>query len=166
MNHNQKKQSDHATRISSMFIQDQKMRNQYLSAPETQEWDSDLDQANTEHLKQIIDEIGWPSVSRVGEQASRQAWTLVQHADHDIEFQKYCLQLMRSETQGEVAKWNIAFLEDRICVNENRSQIYGTQFYKHTDGSYLPHPIKHPEKLDQLREQVGLESFTGYSREM
>src|SRR5262245_47910462 len=46
-----------------------------------------IDRENTARLKQIIDRIGWPTISRVGAQASSAAWLLVQHADAEPEFQ-------------------------------------------------------------------------------
>src|SRR5690606_17036250 len=41
------------------------------------------DKANTEWLKAVVAERGWPTISEVGEEASYKAWLLVQHADQD-----------------------------------------------------------------------------------
>src|SRR5260370_27596485 len=67
--------------------------------------------------------------STVGKYASESAWLLVQHADHDLAFQKMCLDLMKAQAAGEVSPANMACLEDRGRVGEGRPQFYGTQFY-------------------------------------
>lgn len=33
-------------------------------------WDNSVDERNTARLKEIITEIGWPTISKVGEEAS------------------------------------------------------------------------------------------------
>ena len=116
-------------------------------------------QCNTERMKEIIEEIGWPSISKLSPEGASNAWLLVQHADHDLEFQKKCLQLMKAEPEGEVAKRDIAYLEDRIATSEGRPQIYGTQFHKNSDGELEPLPISDPENVDQRCKEMGLETL-------
>jgi hypothetical protein len=61
---------------------DQKMR-------KSEQWDSSIDLANTQRMKEIVEQMGWPTRSKVGGHASEMAWLLVQHADHDRAFQNY-----------------------------------------------------------------------------
>lgn len=69
------------------------------------------------------------------------AWLLIQHADSDVEFQQYCLELMEREVEsGGVAKSDVAFLTDRILVNKGKPQLYGTQFYE-SKGKLIPMSI-------------------------
>lgn len=116
-----------------------------------------IDQRSTEYLRQIIEEIGWPIISKVGEKASHAAWLLIQHS-HELEFQKKVLELMQNEPEGEVKKENIAFLQDRVLVNEERPQIYGTQ-YKLQDGKWIPVEIEDPENVDERRGQMRMPSL-------
>ena len=53
------------------------------------QWDSSIDVANTQRMKEIVEQMGWPTRSKVGGHASEMAWLLVQHADHDRAFQNY-----------------------------------------------------------------------------
>lgn len=106
-------------------------------------------------MKVIVSEIGWPTISKVGAETSSAAWLLVQHADHDVDFQKLCLELMKAEPEGEVAKQNIAFLEDRIRVNQGLGQIYGTQFMQ-KDGKHIPKPIENEETVDVRRAEMAM----------
>ena len=47
-----------------------------------------LDQKHTNRVRKIIDKYGWPGKSLVGKQGAHGAWLLVQHATHDVDFQK------------------------------------------------------------------------------
>ncbi|MCC7432763.1 hypothetical protein IT412_04540 [Candidatus Peregrinibacteria bacterium] len=148
--------------LQNMVEVDQAMRNNYRYNPEA--WDETVDYQNTKRMKTIIDEIGWPSISKVGETGSSNAWLLVQHADHDPEFQKKCLDLMKSEREGEVSKRNIAYLEDRIAVADGKPQIYGTQFHKNSSGQLEPLPIQNADNVDKRRKEMGLEPLTENQR--
>jgi len=102
----------------------------------------DVREIRKELLKKIIKEIGWPVISKVGKEASQAAWLVAQHADHDVKFQEYCLNLMKNASDGDVLKKQIAYLTDRILVNTGKKQLYGTQFYLNKKGVYGPRPIK------------------------
>lgn len=123
-------------------------------------WDASLDRLHTKALQELVTAFGWPTISRVGADASVAAWLLVQHADENLAFQKLCLQLMKSEPLTEVQQWNIALLEDRILVSEGKLQIYGSQFHKDkSTGKMIPWPIADAAQLDSRRKQVGLRPF-------
>lgn len=72
-------------------------------------FDSGVDRRNTERLREVVSQIGWPTISKVGKEASQDAWLLAQHADHDPAFQRQCLELM-VEAREDVAARNIAYL--------------------------------------------------------
>ncbi len=151
--------------IRGMYLVDQRMRERALknNGVIEPEEDGKLDEKNTERMKQIIKEIGWPTTSKVGKNTSHMAWLLVQHADQNINFQKECLQLMKSQPKGEVVLGDIAYLEDRIMVNEKKPQIYGTQFYETIDVEgrviSIPRPIFEEDQVDKRRKSMGMDSF-------
>lgn len=144
-----------AQEMAEMVRVDQDMREKSLTEDV---WDESVDAKNTARMKEIIAEIGWPTISKVGESASEHAWLLVQHADHDVAFQEQCLTLMKSEPDGEVALRNIAMLEDRARVNQGRPQVYGTQFRQDT-GEHKPLPIEDEEHVDERRKLMGMETL-------
>lgn len=119
-----------------------------------EEWDDSIDLRNTARLKEIIAEIGWPTLSKVGSEASQAAWLLVQHASAELDFMKQCLELMR-QTPDDVRPSNIAFLEDRLLIMEDKPQIYGTQF-RNIGNGWEPFPIEDSEHVDERRASVGL----------
>jgi hypothetical protein len=149
-----------AAELAAMRDADQSMRERNLADPE--EWDEELDRKNTERMKQIIADIGWPTSLKVGAAGADHAWILVQHADHDPAFQEHCLHLMR-ESSGEALNRHIAYLEDRVRVNKGQPQLYGTQFYD-SEAGYGPREIEAPEKLDERRREMGLEPFEEYRK--
>jgi len=44
----------------------------------------------SDRLRQIITQIGWPTISKVGKEASEAAFQIALHADHDPELQANC----------------------------------------------------------------------------
>ena len=152
-----------AAEIKAMADRDQEMREKAVDDKES--WDDRIDPDNTARMKEIIEQIGWPTVSKVGSKASTDAWILVQHADKDIVFQKYCLDLMKQEPTGEVALHDIAYLEDRIRIHSGKPQLYGTQFNWTPDNKPLQ-DIEDPENVDQRRAEMGLKTLAENIEEM
>lgn len=145
--------------IIAMSNVDQTMRRSEI-------WDTSVDRKHTTRMQQIVAQIGWPTVSKVGRQASHMAWLLVQHACHDRDFQRACLALMKNQPPGEVSPQNIAYLEDRVRVSEGRSQIYGTQFHANSHGEFEPFPIEDPEQIDARRAKAGMGTFAEYAAQI
>jgi hypothetical protein len=118
--------------------------------------------ARAARLAEIVDERGWPGAPMVGDDGTRAAWLIVQHADHDVDFQERALDLLAAAVErGEAPRSIAAFLADRVCVNRGRPQIYGTQFFGH-GATYGPRPIREPETLEARRSAAGLEPFAAY----
>lgn len=145
-----------ANKINSMTQIDQDMRKQNIKDKEY--WDENIDKKNTLRMKKIVEEIGWPNTSKVGEKASHNAWLLVQHADHDIDFQKQCLDLMKIEPIGEIELGDIAYLEDRVRLKFGQPQLYGTQFTE-VDGKFVPKNLEDPDNVDERRKAMGLSTI-------
>lgn len=116
--------------------------------------------SNSSWLKNIVLKDGWPSAESVTKRGENCVWLITQHSD-DLGFQKYCLNLLSKLNPTKERKQSIAFLTDRILVNENQKQIYGTQF---SNGK--PLPIQDYQNLDKMRKKMGLESFNEYQERM
>ena len=131
-----------------------------------QPFDKSLDENNSLRLKQILESLGsWPTISLEGEEASYAAWLIAQHADHDVNFQEECLNLMLN-VKNEVLHSNIAYLTDRVAVNKGLPQTFGTQFYQERQGRPVPRPINKIKELEKRRQQMGLEPFSVYEQKM
>jgi hypothetical protein len=120
-----------------------------------------IDRENTRRLREIVDQFGWPGKGLVGVDGAHAAWLLLQHADHDLEFQKKGLDLMMRAPAGEVSMQDVAYLTDRVSIKEKEKQVYGTQVHL-VNGSWEPQPLVDPEKVDQRRAEVGLPPLADY----
>lgn len=144
---------DVARSLKQMAEQDQAMRAQ---SERDDSWDETVDEGNTEKLRSTMANIGWPTISKVGREASEAAWLIAQHADHDVTFQTSCLEAMRAVPMPEVEAENLAYLWDRVLVNQGLPQKYGTQF-RQIDGEHvLATPIEDEASVDAERAALGL----------
>lgn len=145
-------------RLMWMARHDQRARRSFMNG---RPFDEQLDLRHTRVMKKIIARYGWPGENLVGVMGSEAAWLLVQHADHDRDFQKKCLQLLEEAVEKEQARpQQLAYLTDRVCVGEGIPQVYGTQ---------IGCPIADPEQVDERRLAVGLSTLSEYlerSKEM
>ncbi len=117
-------------------------------------------------MREIVAEYGWPTKTMVGTDGARASWLLVQHADHAVTFQRTCLALMEAHTvTGQVSRADIAYLTDRVHVNEGKPQIFGTQFHV-VEGVRQPRPIREPERVDEHRKSMGLSTLKEYTEFM
>jgi len=124
-----------------------------------------MDREHTERLRELVDRHGWPARSMVGEAGSQAAWLLVQHADHDPEFQRRCLELLEAAAErGEADPRHVAFLTDRVLIHQGKLQRYGTQL-RMEEGRLAPIPVEDPGGLDERRRSVGLDPLEDYLRE-
>jgi uncharacterized protein DUF6624 len=113
-----------------------------------------------DRLRELLQTSGWPSADRVGPEAARGAWLIAQHADTQLDVQRLALQLLREAVErGAAGSRELAFLEDRVAMNEGRHQIYGTQIADIVDGRPVPWPCIDPAGLDERRAHVGIEPF-------
>ncbi|MBA9006662.1 MULTISPECIES: DUF6624 domain-containing protein [Thermomonospora] len=113
-----------------------------------------------DRLMRIMDEHGWPVADEVGAEAARAAWLIAQHADRQLEVQRRALRLMeRAVAEGRAGVRELAFLRDRVRVNEGRPQLYGTQIAGVRDGAPVPWPCEDPERMDARRAEVGILPF-------
>ncbi len=122
------------------------------------------DKRHIKRLKQIVKDFGWPSKSLVGWKGAHAAWLLVQHADFDLSFQKKCLKLLRkSVREGQASQADLAYLTDRVRMNEGERQIYGTQTrWRNSSNSWVAYPILDSANVDKRRKEVGLGPLSDY----
>jgi len=119
---------------------------------------------NTERMKSIIKEYGWPDSKLVGWDGTEAAFTLVQHADHS--FQKELLPLMQKEfREGALKGPNYALFIDRVLAEDGKPQIYGSRarpFEEWHAGEPVLCPIEDEANVDKRRAEVGLSTLAEY----
>ena len=121
------------------------------------------DSINLTIVTHIIDTYGWLGPDSIGPGGSSALWVVIQHADLGVQ-EKY-LPLMRDAVKkGKAHASDLAYLEDRVALEEGKKQIYGTQFHldKKTN-KYSVAPIEDEPNVDKRRAAVGLESLEDYA---
>jgi hypothetical protein len=120
---------------------------------------------NAEALGRLVAIHGWPGVSMVGLEGCRTAWLLAQHAICTPALQRRFLhELEVAAASGDAPTKLAAFLTDRIRFNEGKPQVYGTVLDWNESGE-LGCELEYPERVDELRQSVGLSSFEESLRE-
>lgn len=123
-----------------------------------------IDTSNTDRMKAIVNEYGWPGPKLVGRDGSDAAFLLVQHAD--LAFQQKMLPLVeKAYRSGELSGQNYALLLDRVRVGEGRPQVYGTQakrFEEWNGEEPALAPIEDEANVDKRRAEMGLPPLAEY----
>jgi len=153
-------EKDQAVRKSFMELM-QKSKNVDPNHPDIKKM-KEIDHQNTSWLKEIVEKHGWPGKTLVGNDGAHSAWLLVQHADHDVAFQKKCLDLLKAAVkEKEASAQDFAYLTDRVLIAEKKNQIYGTQLTQEGD-KLVPQPIEDEEHVDERRKEIGLQPLAEY----
>ncbi len=119
-----------------------------------------LHNANASTLQQIMDQIGYPTVAKVGEEASQAAWLIIQHAIGQPAFMKKSAELLEQAVAAKEANpIALAYLSDRIAVFEGKPQLYGTQFDWDEQGELNPNPVDDVHKVNHRRDALGLNTL-------
>jgi len=116
-----------------------------------------MDEDNAAWLATIVERVGWPGYSLVGEDGAHAAWLLAQHADRNPDFQRRCLEfLTQAVARGDASPAHLAHLTDRVLLSSGKEQIYGTQITA-CAGRYVPGRLRDAASVDSRRAAVGLD---------
>ena len=119
-----------------------------------------LHNTNAQILNEIIDTIGYPTVDKVGKEASEATWLIIQHAIGKPGFMRKCVKLLEiAVSENKATPTNLAYLADRIAVFENKPQLYGTQFDWDKNGELSPNQFDDLNKVNQRRRSIGLNTL-------
>lgn len=158
--------------IARLWSEDQAARQAYLGSRTDDEEGADfwarrlavarataVDDNSTSQIKKLLETYDWIDRHRFGARFDQHAWILVQHADDDPAFQALVLERMEKHLDnGGVRKEDYAYLFDRVAVNHDRKQRYGTQpdWECNDEGKLELRPLEDPENVDVRRAEMGL----------
>ncbi len=108
--------------------------------------------------KKMLDANGFPDYDMVGEPVTHKFWMMVQQMDAYPEFQMQVLRNMAGAVEQDKAdKLDFAYLTDRVLLNQNKPQHYGTQvYYDEAEKTYKPHPVDNLARTNERRVVLGL----------
>jgi hypothetical protein len=117
----------------------------------------ELHNRNATILNEIIEAIGYPTIDKVGKEASEAAWLVIQHSIGRPDLMRKCAALLEKAVEEKKADpLNLAYLTDRIAVHEGKLQLYGTQFDWDKNGELSAQPIDDLAKVNKRRKEIGL----------
>jgi Family of unknown function (DUF6624) len=136
-----------------------------------EEWNSFKDSVFTTHqkrIKEVFVEYGFVGFDLAGKEGSQNFWLMVQHADHNPEFQKEVLEKMKIEVdRGNAYSSNYGLLVDRVKLNTGQKQVYGTQVtYNFETGQAYPKELADSATVNERRNSIGLEPIENYLNDM
>jgi len=118
-----------------------------------------IDSINQVAVDKIISEHGYPGKSKVKSPWHKTVFYVAQHSGN---IEKYLPLIEKAANHGELEKKNWAMMYDRYLMDNNKTQIYGTQVWgqKTKDGGWIEFvwPLQYPDSVNQLRKEVGIEN--------
>lgn len=128
----------------------------YVATAVESEWCA-IDVANAAWLKADLRAHGWYRISTHGAAADRAAWSIVQHARHDVAFQEEVLAMLdplwsSGETRGET----YASLYDEIAHARGRPGRFGLLGACTAPGVWTPAPMDDRRETDAWRAKAGM----------
>lgn len=113
-----------------------------------------------EKYKRIIKEKGLPTISMVGKFSSIQFFLPIQHS---INKSKYYKLVKKAWEKGDYDSISYAMLTDRVLMEDDEKQIYGTQFTKRSDDKKYPDkfvlwPVEDFKNVNKRRKEMGFPS--------
>jgi len=134
------------------------------------EWNSFKDSVYNTHQKraeQIFNEFGFVGYDLAGKEGSDNFWVLVQHSDHNPEFQKKVLKKMKIQVdKGNATAEFYGYLIDRVNINIGKEQVYGTQFEYNEYGQAFPKNMPDTTGVNTRRISLGLTPMIERMNEM
>lgn len=136
-----------------------------------EEWKKFKDSVFRTHeksMQKIFNNNGFTGYDLVGEEGSRSFFLIVQHSDHNPEFQSRVLEEMKLEVDKNNANSSsYGLLVDRVNLNTGKAQIYGTQVtYNMNTGQAYPRKLADSINVNERRKSIGLEPIEIYLNDM
>lgn len=126
--------------------------------------------ANTVWFRGVVERVGWPGRSLVGEDGADAAWMLLTHScthvstigtPEDLQFRRNCIPLLEEAVrQREADPRHLASNVDSVCEQSGELSKYGVlSTVSETGEVSFFFPAHEPAVLNQNRAAVGLPTF-------
>ena len=159
MNHKDTAQRIIDLKNADLELRDRLVQNGQLGDGYNEEM-AELHTKNAKILNDIIDTIGYPTIDKVGKEASEAAWLVIQHSIGIPGFMKKCMELLdKAVNENKAEPIHLAYLADRIAAFEGKPQRYGTQFDWDENGELSPKLFDDLAKVNQRRKSIGLNTL-------
>ena len=121
------------------------------------------DSLNQMWLYKQVKKYGWLGYKEVGIDGENTSWFIAQHCDNNIQLQKYFFKkLIKSFYKGNITNNHLAYLFDRIRVNENKPQFFGTQFNSDSNYNLTPKKLENEKWVNAYRYYASMFTIEEY----
>ena len=118
---------------------------------------------NLKELESLLSQKGWPRRSEVGPEAAGAAFFVLQHSNAEAQ-QKYISMFEKSCRENEGSWQHYALMFDRMRMNQNKPQRFGTHTYldPRAGSPNELYPLEDDSKVEEWRKEIGLEPLRDY----
>jgi hypothetical protein len=122
-----------------------------------------INEKNLRELEILLVNKGWPKRSEVGPEAADAAFFVLQHSNAEAQ-QKYISMFEKCCKENEASWQQYALMFDRMRMNQNKPQRYGTHTYLDPKAGRTNelYPLEDESKVDEWRKEIGLEPLNDY----
>lgn len=155
-----------ANSLDSIMELDQSIRKKYMEKIKANERiESNLyremnriDSSNQVWVINKLQKHGWPEKNKIGENAARAVFLVIQHAELST-IETYYPQLQALADRDEANPVHAAMMLDRMLMYQGKKQVYGTQASGtlREDGTWVIWPVEDPDNINIRRKQVGFQ---------
>jgi hypothetical protein len=146
--------------LKAIYDRDQKTRAHGDSA----QFMDYIDSTNQIVVEALINKYGWLDRSVFGAASNFVCYIVIQHAGLEKQ-EKYLPMFMQSVADGESRGVDLALMQDRVLVRENKKQIYGSQVVPDKEtGGWKFSPIEDEKNINIRRAKMGLEPMEEYAK--
>lgn len=119
-----------------------------------------LDSMNLTFIESFIAHYGYPGKSMVGEPTNEGAWYVIQHSE---KIARYFDVIKKAGKDKEIPFRLVAMMQDRLLVEQNKKQLYGTQIARRRikdakEESLFVWPVKNPCFVNRRRKKAGFDT--------
>ncbi len=148
-------------KLVAMHARDQEARGAGTGHPAYTAKTAAVDMQLTAELKEMVARHGWPTIARVGFDASNDAMAMLTHTPDHAWRLSLVARLEKLAAEGKIDGSALATVVDKELVSEGKPQRYGTQF-KVVDGKMAMIAVEDPAGLDARRAMVFLAPIKVY----
>jgi hypothetical protein len=148
------------TELHAILERDQKTR----TGDDSSAFAHYIDSCNLVQVKVLLEKYGWMGRSMIGDKANSALFLVIQHADLKTQL-KYFPLLQKSAELGESRLSNVALMQDRILMRQEKKQIYGSQVvYDEVTGAPKFYPIEDEKNVNVRRAKIGMTPLEEYAK--
>jgi len=116
------------------------------------------DHRNQELVISIIEKCGMPTLNDVTQKHMNAIWLGLQHSNKKIR-KKYFPIVEKAVENGDLSKQQYALMKDRILMDANKPQLYGSQI---KNGKL--YKLENPKTVNERRKEMGMGTIEDYLR--